>query len=397
MRGASEVVTIVHPKELFSPIAMDVIHDRWLGLGDQPPRAPMIDTCFGMSAFLTERHFELALPPESALVQAYGEPAGEHALRAWIAEAVSERHHTDVDPRRVCISDGATGALLLALGVLAEPDSEVIIPSVCFPVFRMLPRFLGVRAVEGPLTDRHNYDVAALRRAITRRTRAILVNSPLNPLGGALSHSELAEIASWGVPVVSDEVYTELAYDAPLASMLDVAPSSAFVINSMSKTYALPGLRIGYVISPARFAGPVRELKAVVNICTNRPAQQLARRVLETRRALIQTHCAYLRERRDLFLGCADRLEIPLVARPRAGIYGVLDASELGASSLEVALQLVEQQGVAVAAGVDFAAPDPRFLRINFAVERPSLTAALTRIGAFYAERRGLGRRPMVG
>jgi aspartate/methionine/tyrosine aminotransferase len=357
----------------------------------------MIDTCFGMSAFLAERHFDLDLPSDSTLVRAYGEPAGEHSLRTWIAETLGERHRTDIDPRRVCISDGATGALLLALGVLAEPDSEVIVPSVCFPVFRMLPRFLGVRAVDAPLTDRHNYDVAMLRRAITRKTRAIVVNSPLNPLGGTLSHSELAEIASWGVPIVSDEVYTELAYDAPLASMLDVAPSSTFVVNSVSKTYALPGLRIGYLVSPAEFAGPVRELKAVVNICTNRPAQQFARTVFEARNALIQTHCAYLRERRDLFLGHADRFGIPLVARPKAGLYGALDVSEFPGSSLEVALQLVERQGVAVAAGVDFAAADPKFLRINFAVERQSLTAALTRIGAFYAELREGGRRPMVG
>src|SRR4029079_14507362 len=99
----------------------------------------------------------------SPVCQCDGEPAGEQDLRTWIAEAISERHRTDIDPRRVCISDGATGALVLALGVLAEPDSEVIIPSVCFPVFRMLPRFLGIRAVEAPLTERFNYDVAMLR------------------------------------------------------------------------------------------------------------------------------------------------------------------------------------------------------------------------------------------
>lgn len=373
----------MHPRPF--ALAMDEVQTRFHALGSGAPDA--INLCLGGSAFDVRRFADLELDLGShADGLRYGEPQGRRELRSLIAEIHREEHGADVDPDLICVTDGGSGGLVVALSAIVEPGSEVILPEISYPPFRLIVQLLGAKCVLAPLGESATYDLAALERLVTPRTAAIVVNTPSNPHGAALSRRALEHVASLGVHVVSDEVYGLLPYPPePRAPSLIEITREHFVVGSFSKTYGAAGLRLGYVIAPERHVGRVRDMNALLTVCSSVPAQMLAERLLRRRREIAAAHGAFVRERRDAVVHACAEADLRLVRIPTAAFFALVDTSGVRQSTLEISLRLVDEHRVAVAPGVDFAASDPRFLRLNFAAagDLDALRAAIRRVAAY--------------
>ncbi|HEU5323128.1 MAG TPA: pyridoxal phosphate-dependent aminotransferase, partial [Methylomirabilota bacterium] len=336
-------------ERLIMDAVMELLAARERG-GPWPP----LNLAMGVSAFDHTPYLEPDGSAAGGDLRGYGEPLGRLALREGISRYYGEHFGLDVPPARICVTDGASGALVLALGAASGPGREVMVPDVGFPVFAGLVGLLGATAVRVPLDARFTYALDALEDRVTARTAAIVVNSPSNPFGTALTRGQLERLADLGVPLVSDEVYLPLAGDGAATSVAQVADGH-FVIGSFSKMFAAPGLRLGYVIVPERFLEAVKGVKALVNLTTSAPAQRLGERLLAGWRRVLEAHRAFLADCREGFREACQRRALCPLLTPEAGFFAVLDTSGWGQDSATLAERLVREYGLAVAPGADFA------------------------------------------
>ncbi len=226
----------------------------------------------------------------------------------------------DIAPRRVFVADGCSGALVAALITLVEPGEEVI-PSPRSSS-RRTARWFTSRAPQcrfAEVNDEHNLAAASVKRAMTPRTTAILINSPGNPFGNILSREELAELAALEIPIISDEVYTHLASTHERTpSVLDVSRDH-FVAGSFSKTYAAAGLRLGFLVVPEKYIETIYAVRVTLNICPSLPSQRMGLALLRNHNEIVAEHHKYLLQHRAFFLKCAElhRLRSPRRAEER--------------------------------------------------------------------------------
>src|SRR5262245_58309386 len=186
----------------------------------------------------------------------YTDSRGLPGLRAAIAADKTRRTGVAVDPEQVLVTSGTSPALLLVFSLLLEPGDEVVVPAPHYACYPNFVRFCGGAPVAVPCDPASGWtvDPDAVRRALTPRTRAIVVGSPANPTGAVQPREVLAALAGCGVPLVSDEVYDGLVYDgAHATSALEVArDADVFVLDGFSKRYAMTGFRLGYALAPRR-------------------------------------------------------------------------------------------------------------------------------------------------
>lgn len=188
MMGIDEVCTLLHQNTSRSHL-------------------PPLSLAFGNTDFSVQEYVDFGLPSsEVDAVLSYGDICGEIELRLKLSSFYASRFGVDIPAARISIADGATGALVLALGLLVRPGSEVIVPSVGYPFYPRIIRTFGGIPIAAPLDSAFNLESSHIADLITAKTAAIVVNSPGNPHGNITSLETLAEIASLGIPVVFDEV-----------------------------------------------------------------------------------------------------------------------------------------------------------------------------------------------
>jgi len=353
-----------------------------LGAHDAP-----INFCQAGSSFNPFDHVDVGLSRgELREHTPYAHLNGSPRLRKMIASHYGERYGCDVDPSRVCITAGATEALLIAFAMLTEPGGEVILAESHFPPFRCLAHMFGVKCTFAPVNERHTIDVEKLARLINRKTQAIVVNAPSNPHGALLGEDELSAISKLGVPVIFDEVYQSLGLrDALIPTAVKFAKEH-IVVNSFSKSLSLAGFRVGYMIVPEALVPLMTDVKATTAFSTSSAGQAICEAMLGHWETLITKHRVMLREQWGYFARCAATCGLELYPAPEAGLYGLLDVSRSGRGSASIALDLAREYGVGVAPGSDFQPSDPHFLRLNYAAPPSLIAPGLERI-AFSLER----------
>jgi aspartate/methionine/tyrosine aminotransferase len=365
---------------------MDHVLDLFVASNVSPSRQP-VDMCLGNSWFVGENPPVLELDPASQQeARVYGEFGGRRTFRAALSAHYAKTFGLDIAPHRFVITDGGTGALMAAYLLLAETGSEIVLPEICWPPYKMLAHMVGATCRFVPVDDRHLFDLRALRSALGPTTAAIVLNSPANPSTSIADRSYVDELCSYGVPIISDEVYRDLALDG-------MAPTAAthadrhIIINSFSKTLAIAGWRIGYMIVPEHHVSIACDVRAILNICTSVPVQIVAERVFARYDSITGAHRDYLRHNRDVFLETCSALGLDVVMRPSAGFFGMIDVARSG-DSFEIAQILARDFAVATAPGVDFARRDPGFLRVNFSTSPTMVAEGLTRIAECLASRK---------
>lgn len=314
---------------------------------------------------------------------------GLPTLREAIAGFYASRWQAAVDPARIVVTPGASGALLLALGLLAGPGDEVLMADPGYPCNRHFARFCDARAVTIPVDAVSGFQLTleSIQRHATTATRAVLIASPSNPTGTAIPPGELERIHNWcaarSVALIVDEIYLALTYDG--AEHSAARWDDVFVINSFSKYFLMTGWRLGWLMAPAWAMAALERLAQNLFLAASTPAQHAALTAFDPATLdELEARKAELRTRRDFMLPALRERGFLIPSQPQGAFYLYADCSAHTQDSFHFAQTLLEQVGVAVTPGLDFGQHQPqRYLRIAYTQPLPRLVEAATRIDSF--------------
>jgi aspartate/methionine/tyrosine aminotransferase len=331
-------------------------------------------------------------PPPAAIAAAtaalaagrtrYTASVGLPELREAIAADKTARTGVSVDPECVLVTSGTSPALLMVFAALCERDSELIVPAPHYACYPNFARFVGAEPIAVPCDPGAGYaiDPDAVKRALTPRTRAIVVGTPANPTGAVQSREVMAALAGLGVPLVSDEIYDGLVYDgARVTSALEVS-DGAFVLDGFSKRYAMTGFRLGYAIAPKSAMRTLQTLQQNLFISASEFVQHAGLAALRDGAGTVAAaRAAYARRRARLVAGLR-ALGFGIARAPEGAFYVFADARAFGADSVALASALLERAHVACTPGVDFGAAGEGFLRFCYAASEDAIEEALARM-----------------
>ncbi len=322
----------------------------------------------------------------------YGPTAGLAPLRDAIAERYRDRLASTARENVIVTGSGSEGLMTAAL-TLYDPGSEVLVPNPGFVLYAPHARLAGAEPVAYPLLESRRWqpDLDALERLVTPRTRAIVVNSPGNPTGGVYSAATVDRLVDFAerhqLTVVSDEVYDEIVYEGRPASFWGRS-ERVVVVQSFSKSLAMTGWRLGYLLAPAALAAELSKVHYHIMACPSTPAQAAALAGLRSAGPAKERMFREFAARRELVI---DRLRrIPGVSVvPPAGAFYAFPRLDWAASDTEIAAELLGR-GVITTPGEAFGTRGRRHLRISFAASRTDLRRGLDLLRELADE--GIGR-----
>ncbi|MFZ3040801.1 MAG: pyridoxal phosphate-dependent aminotransferase [Thiobacillus sp.] len=314
---------------------------------------------------------------------------GLPALREAIAGFYASRWQAAVDPARVIVTPGASSALLLALGLLAGPGDEVLMADPGYPCNRHFVRFCDARAVSVPVDAGSGFQLTLdlIECHATPATRAVLIASPSNPTGTAISPVELARIHDWcaakSIALIVDEIYLALTYDGSEHSA--ARWDDVFVVNSFSKYFQMTGWRLGWLAAPAWAMPALERLAQNLFLAASTPAQHAALAAFSPATLNeLEARKAELRDRRDFLLPALRKRGFVIPTQPQGAFYLYADCRTHTGDSFHFAQALLEQAGVAVTPGLDFGQNQPQhYLRIAYTRPLPRLAEAIARLDRF--------------
>ena len=316
----------------------------------------------------------------------YSPGAGLAGLRELIAEKVRSRNGLACATDQVVVTTGACGGLYSTFLALLDAGDEVLVPDPGWTT--LVPMALAAGATPVPYSlDRSRafaLDVDAIAERIGGRTRAVVVNSPGNPTGAVLPRATfealLALVERHDLWLVSDECYEDIVFEQEHVSPASLDDSGRVVsVFSFSKSYAMTGWRVGYVVSRPDVARALVKAQEPVVSCASTISQKAAEAaLLGPRDVVIEMRDAY-RRRRDVAL---DRLDAAGVgyARPGGAFYVMVDVSSAGDSSASFALRLLREHRVAVVPGSAFGANGEGTVRVSLAAAPETIALGLERL-----------------
>ena len=306
-------------------------------------------------------------------------------LRARIAKHYADWYNVDLNPERVVITSGASGAFILAFSALFDNDEPVGLGTPCYPSYRQILKGMGLTAVDIPTTLEQRFqpqpaDVAAHDLA------GLIVASPANPTGTMLTRDELKALADAcsanDAAFISDEIYHGIGYDRAAVSALEVT-DDVYVVNSFSKYFSMTGWRVGWMVVPEDHVRRVERLAQNMFICAPHAAQRLALHATECDDEL-QGNLAVYTANRDAMITGLKAAGFTKFAPPDGAFYVYADVSDYTDDSLGFAAEILEKAGVAVTPGLDF---DPKgghhWLRFSYARASADITEGLARLNKF--------------
>ena len=371
--GPFHVMDILARAQSLEAAGRDIIHLE-IGEPDFPTPAPIVEA--GIAALRAgHTHYTGAL--------------GLPALREAIGRFHATRWQCAVEAERVVVTPGASGALLLALSLLAGPGDEVLMADPGYPCNRHFTRFCDARAVTVAVDASSAFQLTLehVMRHATAATRAVLIASPANPTGTAIPPAELARIRDWcsaqGVALIVDEIYLGLTYDGGEHSA--ARWDDVFVVNSFSKTFLMTGWRLGWLVAPAWALPALERLAQNLFLAAPTPAQHAALAAfLPATLNELDTRKAELRARRDYLLSALRERGFHIPATPQGAFYLYADCSRFTRDSHAFAGQLLDQAGVAVTPGVDFGQHHAaRHVRFAYTQPLARLAEAVARLERF--------------
>ena len=320
----------------------------------------------------------------------YAPNAGLPELREALADKVTRRNRYEANPDQVLVTQGGIQALYLVLLALLEPGDEVLLPDPAWPNFRMIAHLLGARVLPYPLVSEGDFlpRLEDLERLVTPRTRAILVNTPSNPLGTVVPRELVDTLLEFArrreLWYISDEVYDEIVFDDAFVSAGAVADASDRLVSvySFSKVYAMTGWRVGYLVAPPDLAKLLTGMQEPIVSCVNTPAQLAALAAVTGPQDIVREMRESYQERRDELLEILERGNLPS-SQPSGAFYVWTDVSAANVPSMDFARSLIEREHVAVAPGSAFGDLGEGYVRLSLASSREDLLDGASRLVRF--------------
>jgi aspartate aminotransferase len=329
--------------------------------------------------------------------------AGVPELRQAVADKVRRRNGYPAAGDDVIITAGGIQALHLSMLALIGPGDGVLVPDPGWPNFRMITTMLGGVVQPYPLRPNQRYQprVEDLDAAANPATRAMILNSPSNPLGSIVSEARVAEILAWsrerGIWIISDECYDEIVFDQAHASPRSLGWSDHVIsCYSFSKTYSMTGWRVGYaVVGRDDLRALLAKLQEPLIACVNAPAQAAALAALAGPQEVVAGMRRAYQDRRDAAIAALRAAQVEVLA-PSGAFYLWADVSPWTTDDWALGTDLLYEARVAAVPGSAFGAHGAGFLRISLATEMPALLEGIRRILEFLAARGRLapGQQP---
>ncbi len=290
----------------------------------------------------------------------YSPSLGSDALRQALSNWYQSRYAVDVPAERIAVTSGASGALLLTMGMVISEGDEVLMPDPSYPCNRHFVSSMGGSAKLIPVGAETDYQLTSLlvEQNWTERTVGVMVASPSNPTGTLMDHDELQKIVEFvrgrGGVVIVDEIYHGLSYDGQVRTALDIS-DDVFVINSFSKYFAMTGWRLGWAVMPEGYVEHFEKLAQNLYISNSDVAQRAALSAfdLETIEEAEKNRSRY-KEQRDFLLPALRDLGFKIPVEPSGAFYIYADCTNFTNDSYSFSHDVLEKAGVAIAPGLDF-------------------------------------------
>lgn len=352
----------------------DIIHME-IGEPDFPTPQPIIDA--GIKAISDGYvHYTPAL--------------GLPELRIAIAKFYKSRYDIDIGQRRVVITPGASGALMLALGVIMKEGDEVLLADPGYPCNKNFVRFLSGKARSISVNASSDYQLTLkhLQENWTESTAVVMVASPSNPTGTLIEKSELIKMAQFvkqqNAYFIVDEIYHGLVYENEVDTALAV-DEKIIVINSFSKYFNMTGWRLGWLVAPKELIDDMDKLAQNIFLAAPTPAQYAALAAFEPETmAILESHKEEFKQRRDFLLPKLKELGFIVETEPQGAFYIYANCEKFSKDSYQFAYDLLENIGVAITPGKDFGGNKANtFVRFAYTTSVERLEEGIKRLTSY--------------
>jgi aminotransferase len=321
----------------------------------------------------------------------YTSNAGTLDLRKEISRYLSNTHGLDYNPiGEIIVTVGVSEALDLAARAVLDPGDEVIVPDPCYVSYPSCITLAGGVPVPVPTWEAESFELnpGEVAKAITPRTKAILLGYPANPTGAVMPADKLAELAilaeRHNLIVISDEIYNRLTYGVTVPSFASLPGMNdrTVVLNGVSKAYSMTGWRIGYAAGPKEIIAGMTKIHQYTMLCASSMGQAAAIEALKNGEPDIQAMVEDYNHRRQVMVSGFNALGLSCFD-PRGAFYAFPSIKSTGLTSDEFAERLLKEEKVAVVPGTAFGEQGEGYLRCCYATSLPQIEEALDRIKRF--------------
>lgn len=320
----------------------------------------------------------------------YAPTRGVPELLQLLEEKLAKFNHITTDwKQHIIMGNGGSNSITLAFATIFNPGDELILNSPNFVSYFYCSTFFGIQVKEIARNEDFSPDLEAMRAAITPKTKAILINSPNNPTGYALSKKELEQIVDMIIEhdlyLISDEVYENYVYDG----LKHVSPASlngmferTITLNAMSKMFSATGFRLGYVVAPAEIIDLMEKYLQYTVAGTNHAAQYGFIEALKMDPSFFDGILKSFETRRNLIYERLQKMGFNVV-KPRGAFYIMPSVKPFGFSAIEFSKRVMQEKAVAIVPGDIFGSYSSNRLRMSYATGMELIKEAMDRIEDF--------------
>ena len=320
----------------------------------------------------------------------YTPALGLPELRESIAAYYDRKFSLDIDPRRVIITPGASGALQLAILCLLDAGDNVLLADPGYPCNKNIAQVLAAEAIAVPVSAENYYQLEAksVARHWNNRTRAAMVATPSNPTGTILPSEQLASLSQFVERkqgrLIVDEIYQGLVYEGEEYTALNVS-DECFVINSFSKYFGMTGWRLGWMVVPEFYVDAIDRIAQNIYLAPPTVSQFAALAALNAEtQTILDARRDEFKQRRDFLLPALEQLGFEVAVKPQGAFYIYANCSRFTDDSFSWVQKLLIEQGVALTPGIDFGAHRANeHCRFAYTQSLDTLQRAVDKIDAF--------------
>ncbi|MEQ9693535.1 aminotransferase class I/II-fold pyridoxal phosphate-dependent enzyme [Shimia sp. SDUM112013] len=314
---------------------------------------------------------------------------GLPALRERISRLYGAWYNVDLDPARVIVTPGSSGAFLLAFTALFDAGDRVAIGAPGYPSYRQILKALSLTPVDLQTSEANRLQPVPADFA-DMDVQGLMVASPANPTGTMLDKGSMSALveacAAKGAAFISDEIYHGIEYEAKAVTALEIA-DDCYVINSFSKYFSMTGWRVGWMVVPEDHVRTVERLAQNMFICAPHASQVAALAAMDCHEEL-EANMQVYRANRQMMIDGLPKAGFTSFAPPDGAFYVYVDVSQFTEDSRAFAREILDEAGVAVTPGLDF---DPvrgaGTLRFSYARSTADIAEGLARLKRFMAAR----------
>jgi aspartate/methionine/tyrosine aminotransferase len=353
----------------------------------------IINLGIGQPDFKTPKHIvEAAIKALRDGHHGYTPAQGILPLREAVAKDLARRHGVEVSPDTIVIMPGGKPTMFFSILMFGQPGAEIMYPDPGFPIYRSMIQYTGAKPVPIVLREEHEFAFTAdeVLSQITPKTSLIILNSPNNPCGGAVSADEVERLVAGlakhpNVAVMSDEIYSQMLYGGRKHESLLRYPEirdRLILLDGWSKTYAMTGWRLGFSVWPKALVDHVVRLAVNCHSCVNAPTQYAGIAALEGPQDEVAKMVAAFDERRRVIVPLLNQLPGFRCLDPGGAFYVFPNVTGTGMDAKELQNKMLETAGVATVAGTSFGIHGEGYIRFSYANSVDNIREAIRRIAA---------------